>query len=144
MADAARPIRILVAEARLVALRLFHAHACPIGLELVGNDHRQARAHTLSHLLAMAGDGHGAIGANRYEYQGVVDPAMWHRVGAVLRFVCGEGQPRKTDCQDQAHGRDRAEKSATAYVDQFEVGLLGVHYASPSDATCLIAARILV
>src|ERR1700682_4712812 len=68
MAHTARSIGVLVAEAHFIGLRLFDAHATPIGLELVGDDHRQARAHTLSHLLAMAGDGHGAIGANRYEY----------------------------------------------------------------------------
>src|ERR1022692_2095954 len=92
----------------------------------------------------MAGDGHGAIGANRDEYQRVVNPAVWHRVGAVLRLVCGESRPRKTDRKDQAHGRDRAEECAPAYIDQFEVALRGAHHAPPSDATCLIAARMRV
>ena len=42
--------------------RLHDAHALPVGLELVGHDHRHAGAHALPHLGAVADDADGAVG----------------------------------------------------------------------------------
>ena len=47
---AARAIGVLVAVALLVARRLDDLHALPVGLQLVGDDHRHPGPHALSHL----------------------------------------------------------------------------------------------
>src|SRR5262249_56834501 len=81
---AARAVGILVAVALLITRRLHHAHALPVGLELVGHDHGHARAHALPHLGAVAHDGHGAILADGHENERIVHPAVGHAVSAVL------------------------------------------------------------
>src|SRR6266850_2609223 len=75
MAHAPRAVGVLVAEPLLVAGRLPYAHALPVGLELVGEHHRQAGAHALPHLLAVADDGDRTIRRDVDEHQRVIDPA---------------------------------------------------------------------
>ena len=92
MPRAARAVGVLVAEALLVARRLDHAHPLPVGLELVGHDHRHAGPHALAHLGAVARDADDAVGRDGHEDQRVVHPAIGHAVGAVLRRI---GGPRR-------------------------------------------------
>src|SRR5437879_13792784 len=58
----ARAVGVLVAELLLVAGRLRNAHALPVGLELVGDDHRHAGPDALPHLRTVADDRDGAVG----------------------------------------------------------------------------------
>jgi len=85
--QAARAVGVLVAEGRLVTPRLNHLDAGPVGLQLVGDDHRNAGAHTLTHLRAMTGDRHGAVVTDRHEHPRIVDRSMRHRVRAVLLLL---------------------------------------------------------
>ena len=66
-------------------------HARPVGLELVGDDHRHAGAHALAHLGAVADDGDGAVRRDGDEDLRIVAPAVRHAVGAVL---LGSAAPR--------------------------------------------------
>ena len=66
MARAARAVGVLAVLAgrvvlRLVARRLPDRDPVPVGLQLVGENHRDAGAHALAHLGAAAGDGHQAV-----------------------------------------------------------------------------------
>ena len=66
VAGTARAVRVLTVLAGrvvlgLVARRLPDRHPLPVGLQLVGEDHRDAGAHALPHLGAAAGDGHRAV-----------------------------------------------------------------------------------
>src|SRR2546427_307169 len=61
MPRAARAVGVLIAEALLVPGRLHHTHALPVGLELVGHDHRHPGPHALAHLGAVAHDRHRAV-----------------------------------------------------------------------------------
>ena len=59
VAHAARTVRVLVAV-HLVAHRLFDLDAAPVGFQFIGEDHRHAGAHALTHFRAVRDDGHGA------------------------------------------------------------------------------------
>ena len=63
----ARAVGVLVAELLLVAGRLRNAHALPVGLELVGDDHRHAGPDALPHLRTVADDRDGAVRGDRHE-----------------------------------------------------------------------------
>jgi hypothetical protein len=119
VAHAARAVGVLVAVARFVALRLAHAHAFPIGFELVGDHHRQAGAHALSHLLAVAGDRHRAVFSDGDEGQRVVHPAVRHRIGAVFRRAASARARVAAHDEDQAGCAHRAEKGSPADVNHF-------------------------
>jgi len=106
----ARAIGVLVAEACFIALRLPHEHAAEVGLELIGDHHRQAGTHALPHLLAMAGYRHSAIGGDRDKHQRVIHPTVRHPVRAVLRLIAGKSEPRKADREDQADGGRHAQQ----------------------------------
>ena len=82
VAHAARAVGVLVAVFLLVARRLHDAHARPVGLHLVGDDHRQAGAHAGAHLGAVRDDGHDAVGSIDDEDVRVVDRAARHLAGA--------------------------------------------------------------
>ena len=86
---AARAVGVLVAELLLVTGRLRDTDALPVGLELVGDDHRHARPDALAHLGPMADDRDGAVLGDRHERQWVVDPAVRHPVRAVLLGLLG-------------------------------------------------------
>ena len=83
VAHAARAVGVLVAVGALVAWRLHDAHARPVGVELVGDDHRQGSARgTVTHLGAMGDDRDDAVAADGDEHLGVADDAVGHGVGA--------------------------------------------------------------
>ena len=58
------------------------AHARPVGLHLVGDDHRQAGAHAGAHLGAVGDDGHQAGRIDGDEDVRVIDRAARHLAGA--------------------------------------------------------------
>ena len=79
VAHAARAVGVLVAVGTLVTRRLHHAHACPVGLQLVGEDHRKRGAcRAVAHLGAGRDDAHRAVAGDRDEHLGVVDDAVGH------------------------------------------------------------------
>ena len=83
MPDTARAIGVLVAVFHLVAFRLPDADFGPVGVELVGNDHRQGRARrTRAHLGTRRDDRHGAVRRDRHEYLRVAHGLVRHRLGA--------------------------------------------------------------
>ena len=117
VAHAARAIGVLVAEARLVGVGLLHSHALPVGLELIGEHHRQTGAYALPHFLAVADDRHGAIGRDVDEDERVVDPAVRHRIGAVFRRRgCRRRFRSAADDKEQTGRAHRAKKAAAAHV----------------------------
>src|SRR2546425_474720 len=61
VARAPRAIGVLVAELLLVAGRLRDAHALPVGLELIGDDHGHAGPDALPHLGPMTDDRDRAV-----------------------------------------------------------------------------------
>ena len=66
MAGAAGAVRVLAVLPRRVVLfriprSLPDLHPLPVGFELVGEDHRNAGAHPLTHFRTAAGDGHHAV-----------------------------------------------------------------------------------
>ena len=144
MARAARAVGVLIAEALLVAWRLHDTHALPVGLELIGHDHRHAGAHALSHFGAMANDADDAVLTDRDKHQRVVDPAMRHAVRAVLGRVGGARRGRKSGCKHKpAQRADALQKLAPAHIDKHQRCV--VHDFAPCwPAACLIAARMRV
>ena len=156
MTRAARAVGVLVAEALFVARSLYDAHALPVGLELVGHDHWHARAHALSHLGTVADDADDTVGADRDEHQGVVDPAVRHAVGAVLRRVGGTCGCRESDREREPTDRGNfLQKTTPADIgDHQPVGHRTghcianqierrVHAVAPClVAACLMAARM--
>src|SRR5215813_13089141 len=83
MAHAARAVGVLVAILLLVALALDDAHALPIRIEFIGDDHRQCSARgSSSHLGAGGNNGHGAILSDRQEDMRVGADAVRHLLGA--------------------------------------------------------------
>jgi hypothetical protein len=95
MSRAPRAVGVLIAEALLVTGSLHHLDALPIGLELVGHDHRHARSHALAHLRAVADDRDRAVIGDRYEYQRIVRPPVRHTVRAVLGWILWAPDRRK-------------------------------------------------
>jgi hypothetical protein len=87
MPGAAGAVGVLVAVFLLVARGLLDVHPRPIGLHLVGDDHRQAGAHARPHLRPVRDDGDGAVRRDAHEHFGVVDGAVRHgaRAGGVRR-----------------------------------------------------------
>ena len=122
---AARAVGVLVAEALLVAGRLHHAHALPVGFELVGDDHRHARAHALPHLGPMAHDRHRAVLGDGHEHQRVVAPAIRHAVRAVLprRILGARGGRESRGEHEPAQRGHPLEKPAPAHVGQHQRSL---------------------
>ena len=158
MPRTARTVGVLVPVALLVALRLHDAHAVPVGLELVGNDHRHAGANALPHLGAVADDADDAVLADGDEHERIVDPAMRHAVCAVLRRILGAGHHgREADGEHQSAERGGLLQEATpAHIGNHELAVGHrrtwrrrnhvegrVHAVAPfAPAACLIAARI--
>ena len=110
VAHAARAVGILVAVGLLVARRLDDAHARPIGIELVGDDHRQRGARgAVTHFGAMRDDGNDAVLVDRHEDVRIGHDAVRHLVGA--------GGVR----HGGAHGRElRGENEYAGAGDAFE------------------------
>ena len=146
---APRAVRVLIPELLLVAGRLRDAHALPVGLELVRDDHRHARPDTLTHLGAMADDRHGAVLRDRHERHRVVDPAVRHPVRAVLLLVsaCRRGISHR---EHEPAEREALKEATSAHVgDDESVPMCRVidrrvHRVPPWFAACFTAARIRV
>ncbi len=81
---AARSVGILIAVFDLVAMRLRHFHARPVGLHFLGHDQRQAGSDTRSHLGTVRHDGHRSIGCDGDEDARVDHGAVRHLSGAGL------------------------------------------------------------
>ena len=76
VAGAARAVGVLLVlagrvELRLVARRLPYLHPLPVGFELVGQDHRDAGAHALTHLGTAARQRHRSVVGNLDEEVGL-------------------------------------------------------------------------
>ncbi len=143
VARAARAVGVLVAVALLVPRRLDDLHALPVGLQLVGDDHRHPGPHALSHLGAVADDRHRAVVRDGDEGEGVVDPAVGHAVRAVLRRVVGAGRSRISDRQHEAaQGGHALEESPPAHVGDRHGGAVAT-VAGPTSGlmTSLPAGR---
>jgi hypothetical protein len=139
VAERARAVRVLIAEASLIADGLRHPHLGPIGFELVGDDHRDRGPDPLAHLGAVAGDGHDPVLADRNEDLGVVAPAVRHAVGAelLLRRALRARQVGKSHREDEGAEAGPREEAAAADIGDAQVG----HSRTPF-AACLIAARM--
>ena len=61
----------LRAELAAVDRSLLDLHAAPIDVELVGDDHREHVLHALPDLRVLVHDGHGAVGGDLDERQGI-------------------------------------------------------------------------
>ncbi len=157
VARAARAVGVLVAVFHFVAVRLRDADAAPVGLELVGDDHRHSRADTLPHLRAVADDGDDAVLGDRDEHEGIVHPPVRHPVRAVLRRIFRPQDCRVADREHQSAERGRLREEAPPADILDEQAFVGggsarrrrnhverrVHAAAPfAPAACLIAARI--
>ena len=81
---AARSVGILIAVFDLVAVRLLHLHARPVGLHLLGDDQRQAGADAGAHFGTMRHDRNGPVGRDGDEDARVDHGAVRHRAGAGL------------------------------------------------------------
>jgi hypothetical protein len=124
---------------------LGHAHLGPVGLQLVGDHHRDGRADALAHLLAVAGDRDRAVLGDGDEKLRVVAPAVRHAVGAeafrLLRLRGG----RDADGEDQGAGAYAGQEAAAADVGDAGGGGVegaGAHVLPPFAAACLMAARM--
>ena len=111
MAHAARAVGILVAVGLLVARRLHDAHARPVGIELVGDDHRQRGARrAVAHLGAGRDDGDDAVRAIDTKMCGLLTTPF-----GILSAPVGIGHERA------AHGRElRGENEAAGAGDALE------------------------
>ena len=81
VAERARAVGVLVAEAGLVTPGLGDLHLRPVGVELVGHHQGDRGAHALAHLGAVAGHRHGAV-RRRWRRTPSGRPAShaaWHR-----------------------------------------------------------------
>ena len=140
--QAARTIRILVAEALLVAPSLGDANPRPIGLEFVGHHHGDGGAHALAHFGAVADHGNGAVLGQRDVDGGIVAPTIRHSVRAELLLLRGDFG-RQARGENEHAGTDAGEQAAAADIDEAArevVNVLG-HSRTPL-AACLMAARM--
>ena len=127
MADAARAVGILVAVGFLVSRRLDDAYARPIGLELVGDDHRQRGAGgAVSHLGAVRHDGDDSILVDGNEDVRIGDDAMRHLLGAGgVRH--GGADCRELRREDEGAGAGHApEQAASADIGDDDILLVAM------------------
>ena len=141
VARAARAVGVLVAVALLVAGRLHHAHALPVGFELVGDDHRHAGANALAHLGAVADDADDAVRGDRDEHQRVVGPAVRHAVRAVLRRIGRARGGREAGREHETAQRGRfLQETAAADVGEHQGPLERRHRpSSDREPDCRVA-----
>ncbi len=134
MAQAARAVGVLVAVFLLVARRLPDAHPRPVGLQLVGDGHRQAGARPGAHLGAMRDDGDDAVGRDRDKDMGIAHHPARHLVGAGRKGgECRAGR-QEFGGDDKAAGGDHSlQKAAAADVlDRgLDSGVDGAHVRLP-------------
>ena len=81
---AARSVGILIAIFDLVAVRLRHLHARPVGLHFLGHDQRQAGPYAGSHFGTVRHDRHGAVRGDSHEDARIDHGAVRHFAGAGL------------------------------------------------------------
>jgi hypothetical protein len=136
MAHAARAVGVLVAVARLVALRLQDVDARHVGFQLVGDDRRPARADALTHLGPDAQQVDGAvIGDREDEARIFLDPAL-HAVAGILLVLRRRGRDARGE--DEGAGGESEDERAAAEVAEF--GSRG--HGQPPCAARLMAARM--
>ena len=125
VAHAARAVGILVAVGLLVARRLDHAHARPIGIKLVGDDHRQAGARgAVTHFSPMRNNGDDTVLVDRNEDVRVGHHAMRHLVGAGS-IGHGGANRWKLRSEDEHAGASHAlEQAAAADIGDDDVLLV--------------------
>lgn len=123
---AARSVGVLVAEFGFVAVRLLDANPRPVGLHLLGDDHRQAGADAGPHLGAVRDDGDDAVGRDRDEHARVHHGAMRHLVRAGL--VGGKSGARH-------HGSGQNEPAGQAEAFQDIAARYVVDLDMPFEAT---------
>ena len=118
MAHAARAVGVLVAVGPLIARRLHHAHARPVGLELVGKHHGQRGARgTVAHLGAGRHDADRAVAADGDEHLGIADHAVGHGFGPGRIGRERSSDRRELHGQGEAAGGSHAlEQTAAADV----------------------------
>ena len=123
--QAARAVGVLIAVFLFVARRLHDAHARPIGLQLVGNDHRQAGARAGAHLRADSDDGHGPVGRDRNKDVGIRPEAVRHLVRAGGVSQRGARRQEFSGDHETACGDDPFQEAAAADILDGDVD--GVH-----------------
>src|ERR1700716_4202826 len=72
VARAARPVSVLITISQLITRSLRDLDARPVGIELIGHNHRVASPHALAHFGAMAEDRYRAVLRARNETVGGV------------------------------------------------------------------------
>jgi hypothetical protein len=102
----------LVAEAR--------AHPRPVGLELLGTDHRQPGLDALAHVHAVAPDGGGAVGRDVHEGLGPLGRVLPRRQArrALAQRRRREGRQRQTAEAGDAGDQEMAARGRGAVLQQ--------------------------
>ena len=111
---AARAVGVLIAVGFLVARRLNHANASPIGLEFVGDDHRQrGTRRAVTHFSPMRDDGDGSVLVDRDKDVRIGHHPMRHLLGA---GGIGHGRANrwKLRSEDEHAGASHALEQAAA------------------------------
>ncbi len=132
---AARAVGVLVAVGFLVARRLDDAHLGPVGVELVGDDHRQRGARrAVPHLGAMRHDGDDAVLVDGDEDVRIGDHAMRHLLGAGGIGHRGTDRRELRGENEHAGAGDALEHVAAADVGDSDVLLIALigHVTPPS------------
>jgi hypothetical protein len=126
MAHAARAVGVLVAVFLLVARRLHDLYARPVGLELVGDYHRQAGARAGAHLGAVRDDRHKTARIDRDEYTRVADDAARHLGGTGgVGGEDGAGRDEFGGDDEPAGGEQSLQEAAAAHI--LDGGMDGCH-----------------
>ena len=114
VADRLRAVGVLVAVAR-VADALDDLDAGPVGVELVGGDHRQRRADAGPHLGAVRDDVHRAVGIDAQVDARIEGGVVGRRCGSRSTPVLREQRLRhEAGGDDERAGREHAAEEAPA------------------------------
>ena len=135
VADAARAVGVLVAVFHLVAFRLPDADFRPVGIELVGNDHRQGRARrTRAHFGTRRDDVDDPARLDLHEHFRIAHGLVRHRLGAGRIERRGGERGILRGEHEAAACREAFQHAAPAHVGDHGdfVGAMNGHVTLPS------------
>ena len=98
------------------------AHPAPVGVEFLGQDHRQRGLHALAEFEPVDGDGHGAVGRDGHKRAGQLRGLEGGRCSRALRLR----QQREHAQRKAAGGTELEEAAARQRGDGFGVGFGGL------------------